>query len=232
MSFSGSERDEKLVPNKSDKSKIFYCHDLGCANKTKSVFCGDVNLLKDTQTIEHCRGPPELNQICQQDSRAYVNTTENSCEFEGVNSYLLTSECTDLDPCNWSDVTTLPSPLYNNNGTDIGAGGNYTLGVTNGTQTPPDNTDAVYGLIGVGGIVVIVVIVVVVVVLLICFFIYRRLKKKCKNNNRRSGRKRNETNGIPMVLRKQVGNGSNGTDYEPEGVHEDEFIPPAPSSGA
>ncbi|TNM89461.1 hypothetical protein fugu_003695 [Takifugu bimaculatus] len=135
MSFSGSERDEKLVPNMSDKSlRTFYCREQGCANGIDAVFCGDVNLLKVDQTIGHCSGPPELNQICQQDSRVYATTTENNCDFEGVNPYLPTSECTDLDPCNWSDVTALPPPLYNNNGTDIGAGGNYTLGVTNGLK--------------------------------------------------------------------------------------------------
>ncbi|XP_056890368.1 uncharacterized protein LOC130526584 isoform X2 [Takifugu flavidus] len=184
-----------MSDNLSDKSlRTFYCRDLGCANGLSAVFCGEDSLLEVNQTIGHCSGPPELNQICQQDSRVYATTTENNCDFEGVNPYLPTSECTDLDPCNWSDVTTLPSPLYNNNGTDIGAGGNYTLGVTNGTlspgEPPPGNTQAVYWAIG--GIVV-----VVAVVVLIYFFIYRPLKKICENNNWINGRKRNKTNRIP-----------------------------------
>lgn len=78
-------------------NRIIYCRDEGCANETKSVFCGDVNHLKDIYTIEPCRGPPRLKEVCQQESRAYVNTTEKSCDFERLDQedpHLPTSECT------------------------------------------------------------------------------------------------------------------------------------------
>lgn len=87
--------DSVLLYDLSDRSKIFYCSEPGCANNTTSVFCGDIDRLpKDNRTIVPCRGPPKLNKVCQHEFRAYVKTTNESCEFEHEHGFLPTSECT------------------------------------------------------------------------------------------------------------------------------------------